>query len=68
VQIRFLNLQAGVTGSIPVTSTNPTKFGSTGTAIAICPLTLEKYCRRNVKAIAELFHLLPVELPFLLQD
>ncbi len=29
--------------------------------IAIRPLTLEKYRRRNVKAVAELFHLPPVE-------
>src|ERR1700676_3617102 len=41
---------------------------STGTVIAIRQVSLEKYCGRNVKAVAEPFHLLPVELSFFLQD
>ena len=44
------------------------EYFAEGTVIAIRPLALEKYRRRNVKAVAELFHLLPVELSFLLQD
>jgi hypothetical protein len=43
-------------------------WGTKGAAIAIRLLALEKYRGRNVKAVAELFHLLPVELSFLLQD
>jgi hypothetical protein len=43
-------------------------WGTEATVIAIRPLPLEKYRRRDVKAMAELFHLLPVELSFLLQD